>query len=130
MIALLLYAETAISQSGFSWDDFRTMLMTLMTAGIITLLALVWRMRDNVRDLVRKMGDSETKDTVIHRLDTAESDIVAIKERNMGIDLVMRQYVRDMRNIGVGGGQRASDKTLQDAVELAFTDRIPDTGTR
>ena len=112
----------AQSQSGFSAEDVRTVLLTLTTAGILGLLGLVWRMRDNVRDLVNQVGTSDKKGTMLHRLDGLESRVDQVEDRNRGIDLVMRQYVRDMRNIAHGGGQRASDRALQDAVESAFSD--------
>lgn len=124
MSAFLAYLQQApLHGPGFTWDDFRTMLMTLITGGVVALLALTWKLRDSVRDLVNTVGSSDKKGTVIQRLDGLEGRVDKIDDRNLSIDLVMRQYVKDMRNLGKdGGGQRASDRTLQDAVVIAFGD--------
>lgn len=110
------------SNSGINAEDFRTVMTTLTAAGVIGLLGLVWRMRDNVRDLVNEVGTSDKKGSLVHRVDGLETRVGSVENRNRSIDLVMRQYVRDMRKIGDGGGQRASDKTLQEAVEIAFAE--------
>ena len=97
-------------------------LQTLIGLGVVALLGLNWSLRDSVRDLLGKVGESDKKGTLMHRVDHLESRTDKIEDRNLSIDIVMRQYVRDMKNIPAGGGQRASDRALQDAVETAFAD--------
>jgi hypothetical protein len=127
MTGFLVFLQSVPPQGGFSVDDFRTMLMTLITAGILALLALNWRLRDNVRELMTTVGTSDKKGSLAHRMDDHEGRIDKIEVRNLGIDIVMKQFVRDMKNMPSGGGQRASDKALYEAVEIAFSD-TPVTG--
>lgn len=109
-----------LQQGGFSADDLRTALLTLTTTGVASLLLLNWKLRDAVRDLATTVGASDKKGSLVHRVDEHDDLLEKIIQRNMGIDLVMRQYIRDMRHLPGGGGQRAADRSLHDAVELAF----------
>jgi hypothetical protein len=95
-------------------------LQTLIGIGVVALLGLNWSLRDSVRDLLAKVGSSTEKGTLINRVDNLETRTTTIEHRNMGIDIVMKQFVRDMKNMPQGGGQRASDQALYEAVELAF----------
>ena len=100
-------------------------LQGLIGAGVIALIGLVLSLRDIVRKLVLQVGSSTEKGTLIHRVDDLESRTGKIETRNMGIDIVMKQFVRDMKNMPAGGGQRASDQALYEAVELAFNETEP-----
>jgi len=121
MLIFLFSLAQRADAAGFSGDDLRTTLLTLTTTGIIALLGLNWKLRDAVRDLRIIVGASEKKGSLVHRVDEHDDLLESIIRRNLGIDLVMRQYIRDMRRAPHGGGgQRAADTALHDAVELAF----------
>lgn len=110
---LMLQERSSVVSAGM-------ILQGLIGTGVLALIGLNWKLRDSVRDLVAKVGSSEEKGTLLHRVDGLEFRTERIEDRNKSIDIVMKQYVRDMRNMGRGGGRRASDEALQEAVELAF----------
>jgi hypothetical protein len=75
-----------------------------------------------VRDIMRTVGSSNHRGTLVHRVDALEASMKSVETRDARIDLAMKQYVRDMKNIGSGGGQRAGDRALQDLIENASPD--------
>jgi hypothetical protein len=117
-----LMSQAQVTTTSIDWDAIRTVITALTAAGVIGTIKLLVSMRDTMRDLKNEVGSSADKGSLIARVDHLEGEVDGIRDRNRGIDLVMKQYVRDMRKLDNGGGQRASDRALQEAVELAFTE--------
>lgn len=81
------------------WELVKNVMLTLTTAGVFGLIGLMWRLRDDVRDLKRvvgingKTGLSGTMDHHDDRLDDLE-------KRGIDYDAVTRIEKEQMRDRG------------------------------
>lgn len=115
------------ASTGWSGDVARTVMLTLLTAFTGGSFGLIWSMRDDVRDSKRMLGDEEKKTGLIGKIGQLDDRVQRIEKRNLRIDAVYQQYAEDMARMpGDGGGQRASDRVLQQIIAGATATLHPD----
>src|SRR5687768_7237533 len=105
---LIAFLQSPQAQS--LWEAIQTIAPTLTATGVIALLALNWRLRDNVRDLIREVHD---KNGLRASRDEHERRIEVLETWKIREDTMTEIEKESMKDVGTHA-KRLRDKLHPD----------------
>ena len=123
MISIFAFAWLLQNNSGVQWDDVRTILSALTVAGMLGLIKLVMSMRDDVRDTKREVGNEKEGTGLLGRMNKLDMRVKHIEERNIRLDAVYADYVRDVQ-AHEGPERRRSGHKIRQSLRASLEEAI------
>jgi hypothetical protein len=95
-----------------NWDAIRTVVTSLTAIGVVGIIRLQISMRDDVRDTKREIGNEHDGTGLLGRVNRIDTRVGKIEIRNLRLDAIYADYVRDLENHD-GPERRHSGKKLR-----------------